>query len=427
MKNKKHNIFILIYYGILLIVLISRKDAVSEPPMVLRLAFLGAVIIPAVLFKNVSYPAIITLFYTLTTQGFAYSYMPYTYIIYVVLTLVLVLFYYKKTKKVNNIPKFLLFFVVYILAVDLITSINNVDSNVFQNVFYIFFTVILFLIITSKDKENALTQLTLSFTVITIILSYLFFVNRDQFVSDYAEGLERSRWTDPNYFGMIIGIGTTISFVKLFSKELKSLNIVHKLVYIIAIVISLPTLILNASRGAILSIICVLVFISIFSKIKLLSKIGIVLIGVASVVYLYNNQYFDLLLYRIENDSGGGSGRTDIWQSKIQAFSQGNILQIIFGYGYHGGMTITGEYRGFHNDFVGFIVEYGIIGLCLFLYMLYYPVRKSFKNGKIQPDVVAIILYIAICSMTIEPFGLGVLPFYSFYMYALLLSNNKNS
>lgn len=406
--------------------MLSRKDAVSEPPMVLRLAFMGAVVFPAVFYKNISYPAIITLFYTLASQGFAYSYMPYTYSIYVGVTLVVVLLFNKiKIEKLSNIPKFLLFFTFYILAVDLITSVNNVEANVFQNVFYNFFTVILFLIIIAKDKENALTQLPLSFAVITIVLSYLFLANRNQFITDYSGGLERSGWTDANYFGTIIGIGTTISIMKLFSKEWKNLNIGLKLVYITAIAISLPTLLLNASRGAMLSVVCAFVFLSMFSKIKLWQKIGIVLVGLVGVLYLYNNQYFDLLLYRIENDSGGGSGRTEIWETKLEAFSQGNILQLLFGNGYYGGMTITGRYQGFHNDFVGFLVEYGILGLCLLLYMLYYPIRLFFKRRIIQPDVIVIVIYLVTCFITLEPFGLALLPYYSFYMYALLLSNRN--
>jgi O-antigen ligase len=213
--------------------------------------------------------------------------------------------------------------------------------------------------------------------------------------------------------------------MKLFSKEWKELNIGLKVVYITAIVISLPTLLLNASRGAMLSVVCAFVFLSMFSKIKPWQKIGIVLMGAVGVIYLYNNQYFDLLLYRIENDSGGGSGRTEIWEAKFRAFSQGNIAQILFGNGYYGGMTITGRYMGFHNDFVGFLVEYGIVGLCLLLYMLYYPIRMFFKRGIIQPDVMVIVFYLATCFITLEPFGLALLPYYSFYMYALLLSNRN--
>lgn len=428
MKNKKQNISILIYYGILLLIMISRKDATSEPPMVLRLAFLGAVTIPAVLLKNVSYPAIITLFYTLATQGFAYSYMPYMKNIYVIITL-LVAFYILSKKNISQkIPKYLIFFTFYILSIDLITSVNDDGSKVFQNTFYNFFLIILFLVIIDKHKDNTLSLLQLSFSIISIILSYLFLTNREQFIHDeLIGGMERSGWIDPNYFGTIIGMGTTVSLLKLFDENWKKENLFLKIICITVITLSIPTLLLNASRGAMLSVISAFIAISFLSKIKLWHKVVIVIVCAIMIIYLYTNEYFDLLLYRLENDSGTGSGRTDIWQSKLQAFSQGNILRIIFGHGYHGGMNIAGYYVGFHNDYIGFLVEYGIIGLCLFLYMLYYPIRKSFKNGKIQPDVVAIILYIAICSMTIEPFGLGVLPFYSFYMYALLLSNNKNS
>ena len=37
---------------------------------------------------------------------------------------------------------------------------------------------------------------------------------------------------------------------------------------------------------------------------------------VVFVVWLYDNAYFELIENRIANDSGGRSGRTDIWINK---------------------------------------------------------------------------------------------------------------
>ena len=110
-KNRKTNIYLIVYYFILLLMLVSRKDATSEPSIVLRLGFLIAVVAPCLISKSVSYPAVIIMFSTIARFGFAYSYMPYMTYIYVFITL-LVFIIYKRYRGINIIkaPPFLIFF-----------------------------------------------------------------------------------------------------------------------------------------------------------------------------------------------------------------------------------------------------------------------------------------------------------------------------
>ena len=53
-NNKKNNIYVVIYYAILLLMLASRKDATSEPSLIIRIGFLIAVITPCIFSKSVS-------------------------------------------------------------------------------------------------------------------------------------------------------------------------------------------------------------------------------------------------------------------------------------------------------------------------------------------------------------------------------------
>lgn len=428
-SNKKNNIYVVIYYAILLLMLASRKDATSEPSLIIRIGFLIAVITPCIFSKSVSYPAIITMFLTISRYGFAYSYMPYMTYIYAFITLIVVLIYSRYNKVYNiKIPPFLVFFTIYVFLVDTITGIGNSHSKFPEDIFYCYIILLCFFVISSKLYTQTIKQLPYIFVIITIVLSLYFLLNRTQFSQDYGHnsGLERSGWTDPNYFGMVIGIGTIIGFIKLMSINRKYLSLFEKIVYIFGIIISIPALVINASRGALLSVIVSFVIVLLFSNVKIRYKIFIVTVCLLGMVYLYNNNYFELLEYRINNDDSTGSGRTTIWTNKLQAYINGSPMNWIFGYGYAGGAHITGSALGFHNEFVAFIVDYGIIGLFALCYMLYYPIKCIKRNNNNYYAVIALTTYITLCLMTLEPLSLAIPTFYVLYLYIVLLSKTPS-
>ena len=424
MKAEKKRRYIYLYYALLLLVLASRQTATTPPSIVLRLAFMAAAIIPAILDKDVCYPAILTMFYTLSLDGFGYSYMPSTLSLYVIVTLVIAMFFSRNIKS-GTIPIFILLFALYIFLIDLLFGVTQYETVFFQRTFYCFLLIMGFLIISGRNNDGALLQLPLCFAVTTLVLSIAFLTHREQFVLTEIGDMERTGWTDPNYFGMALGMGTVIGMLKMFSGEWKSLSFVEKAIYIAAVVISVPTLALNASRGAMLSVVVGFVALLLFSKAKLGSKIVFTTLSVIAVVYLYNNQYFELLEYRIYNDEGTGSGRTEIWAEKLSSFAEGNPLHMIFGYGHVKGSTISGRHIGFHSDYIGFLVDYGFVGLGLLLYMLFYPIRIALKGSPEKPSVIVLIVYLAICFVTLEPLLTGIMAYFSFYMYALLLAKNS--
>lgn len=423
MKAEKQKTYVFIYYALLLLVLSSRQTATTAPPMVLRLAFVTAAILPAILVKEVCYPAILTMFYTISLDGFAHSYMPSTLSLYVIITLVITVFF-SRHFNTATIPGFILLFAVYTFMIDLIFGASQQGGAIFQSTFYCFVLMGCFLIFCSRDINSALSQLPFCFAVTTVVLSIAFLIYRDQFVIQVIGDMERSGWADPNYFGVALGMGTIVGMIKLFGGEWKKLSIVEKAVYITAVVSSVPALALNASRGAILAVIVGFVVLLFFSKVRFGYKILITVAAIVAVVYLYNNQYFELVEYRIMNDEGSGSGRTEIWSAKLSAFANGNLLNIIFGHGHVGGANIGGVHIGFHNDYIGFLVDYGIIGFALLLCMLYYPIKIIPKGSFEKPSVIALIVFLATCFVTLEPLLTGIMAYFTFYMYALLLAKN---
>lgn len=392
--------------------------------MVLRLAFMAAALLPSVLNREVCYPAILTMFYTISLDGFVYSYFPSTLSLYVIITLVITIFYSRRIKA-GTVPIFILLFALYTFVIDLLFSVAGQGASFFQRTFYCFVLMGCFLIISRQNTNSALSQLPLCFAVVSIVLSIAFLTHREQFILQEIGDMERSGWADPNYFGVALGMGTIVGMIKMFNGEWKSLNIIEKAVYIAAVASSVPALALNASRGAMLSVIVGFVALLFFSRAKFGLKILLTLIAAVAVVYLYSNQYFDLLEYRIMNDEGTGSGRTEIWTEKLSAFANGNPLKMIFGYGHVGGANIGGRHIGFHNDYIGFLVDYGFIGLGMLLYMLYYPIGIMPKGSYQKPSVIVLIVYLAMSFVTLEPLLTGIMAYFTFYMYALLLAKNS--
>lgn len=430
----KKKMYIYFYYAVLLVIFAMRQTVDAEPAMAMRLLFMAAVFMPTFIIKGLSYPAILTMFLSLTTTGMSFSYLPYTLSLYALITIMAFCFFRffrSKNIKIRRIPIILVVFTFYVFIIDFVTGIVKVqpDSSIFEYNFYCLVMICFFIAIIGRDKEMNLNQLSICYSVITIVLCVLFLtIGKQSYTQSYFSTTEeRTMWTDPNYFGMAVAMGTVLGLIKLFSKERKSLLIVEKAIYISAIVVSIPVLVLNASRGAIVSVLVAFVVFVIISRTKLLYKGVLVVVAMFTIYYLYRNQYFDLLAVRIEYDDSVGSGRTEIWANKLKEYSQGNIIQMLFGVGRTAGANLGGRGQaiGFHNDILGHLVDYGVVGVFLLLYLLYYPIKITPKDSYSKPYIVVIIVYLVSCFMTLEPFVTGILSYYVFYMYALLLAQKE--
>lgn len=425
MKKKYKKTYIYLYYAILLILMSSRGLSTTAPPMVFRLAFIAAVVVPTIAYKDLCYPAILSMFYAITLDGYSYSYMPYEFSIYVIISIAFVVFFRShKDEGGRLIPYYLMVMTLYIFFIDLIFSVAQHGAVLFNNTALSLISIICFLLIIGKDREKAVSQFHLCFAVTTIVLSFAFFTGREYFTESYfSTDYERTGWTDPNYFGMLLGMGTVSAFIKMFDHEWQNLRGVDKGIYIAAVVLSIPVLLLNASRGAVLSVTVAFTILLIASRVKRFHKILFVIFAVGGLIYLYSNNYFDLLLYRVENDDGTGSNRTLIWSNKLDAFFNGNIIHMLIGYGHKGGSSITGYVVGFHNDYVGFLVDYGFIGFGMLIYWLIYPIEIARKGIRVR--VVVLIIYLAMCFVTLEPLLTGILPYYVFYLFALIMATGS--
>lgn len=407
MKNKH----IYIYYLILLLLLFFR-DSDSAPSFVVRMGYLLAFFLPLVTWYRNLFSSCLICFMTISIYGFAYNYFPYNAGIYLIILLMSLLLGGNPTIKFNPI------FVVFILF---IVIRDFVDVYTPHNLFYSACTVGLFSSIHGSNKSDIARKMAVAFTIISLVLSSMYFLNYNRFIEDYnvSENLERSGWTDPNYLSCIIGMGVLSAFILLVSTAKRGILLV--LYCTVVVVISVIAQVLLASRGGILSIVvslCILIF---TSKLKFSHKLFIVLLLACFAFCIISSDYVLLLEHRIQNDVGGGSGRLDIWQNKLTEYMNcGNPLKWIFGFGNISAFRLTAVgdgFVGFHNDYLAFLCAYGLIGFGMFIYILLYPLKISNKQNRYV--VISLLSYLMVCSLTLEPLSAGDISYIAFYYMIL--------
>lgn len=415
-KSQNRQIWFYVYYAVLLLILTSWRSTTSAPATAFRIAFMAAVVIPVFFVKQTWLPAIITLFKTFTEYGFAYSYMPTLYYYYIAIVFMGLLLLSKKQHV--KIPLALMLFGFYSLIV------NLYYGNSIRNIHYCIFIIISFCILTGKGDETMSEKMELAFAICTLVLSAFFFIMRDQFMYSYMDSIDMERigWIDPNYFGMVLGMGTIASLIALYRRKLFR---IEKYLYLFTVLVSAVVLVMNASRGALLSTFVAAGLAVLFSKQKLYIRLSIILIGVIFVFVALKQGVFDLVLYRVENDDDG-SGRLFIWTSKLQAFFQLGLSELLFGVGSKAmGVIASSFYSSSHNDYISALISFGFIGLVLFLSMVFYPFWSVMRKKGTTERIFVLVptVFILLNGMTLEPLNQGRLPYWCFYYYLILLAS----
>jgi O-antigen ligase len=424
MKTK----YLAVYYTLLLLVMMTWTSQDQAPPMTSRIVFLIAVLLPGAFNRHGLFFVAIFCFWTISVNGYAYSYMPTMPGIYLSATAVILLIYKYKYNSLfwgGNIWFLLLLLLVFLSSLDS----GPPTSGLLEVLLIIFLTHLLL----PKADEQTIAYFQLAFMVITIVLSFYLITICDISSPEISSigDKERVGWNDPNYMGMIIGMGVCVGVGCLL--RFKQLNYYFIGLSIASILIAIPVMLMLASRGAILCLVVSVIFQLVMKTGNRRAKILMVIAGASFLYYLYNNEYFDLLEERFQNDDGSGSNRTTIWKEKWDGFtSYLDVPRVLFGVGWEKGLDYGAAKEGvkalgFHNDFLAFLVCYGIIGLGLFLTLLILPLRNIKQWSEKWTVVCANVLYLVAGCSTLEPFSLGNFTFYAFLIYTILLArvNNK--
>lgn len=298
-----------------------------------------------------------------------------------------------------------------------------------HNISYTTIVVVLFVYLIREGDKSILDKFQIAFMVLTIVVSYFVITMKDSVMMSQFMVQDRVQWVDPNYMGMQVGMGAIIALTNLL--KFNDLDLIQKVLSPVALVSALPTILITASRGAALCIVGACGIMMLSTKTKQVYKVIVCLMLAYVATQLYTNNYFDVLLSRIEDDDGTGAGRTAIWLAKLDAFTSLNPFYWIFGCGYQQGMMLGFSHvQGFHNDFIAILCQYGLIGLFVFLTILFKPFFIVKKSSSTCFEIYAYMLYSVLAFLTLEPIQSGVVAFYAFLFYTLLKAkyslNEKN-
>ena len=411
----KRNRFIYLYYLLLHIICLSwTNTAMVHPPMVLRLAITAGVFLPLIKYFWMA-PAVIILFVGLRFNSVApFGYIPqswdiYEYIILLIAVLHAVIYKNKKIFRFNNTQVGLF---AFLFLIDL------VNLQPFSNMF--FFSLMLFVLYNSIQDRESLNLAIFSFIILTITLSIYYFVFAKEFmVSYYGSHEERSTWVDPNYFGILLGCGVILSSAFFYKSINFQLNKVYKALFGGCIVLGIMVIALQASRGSVLAVGLAMMIQLLLSKNKLYIKLIFLFITIVGIIYLFQSDYFNLLIDRVKNDDGSGSGRAEVWVSKINDWA--SSLFNILGGGFQSSIyKFTPLRYDCHNEYVSILLNYGVVGI-IALFILIYRLCRIARNRTFIWSVVA---YISIAFMTLSPFscetGWNACPFLILLLYKFI-------
>ena len=200
----------IVYYVILLLVLVSWTNVNSLPPLIFRLMYLTAVVVPLWINRNKFTPEILFAFVIISGSSFAVSYMP---VDGMYISIVLLFTYIFSRPYVDRLQMPASFVILALLA--LFVDLFNFENTIFS---YKLFAVILASLFISKSDEDTLKFVTITIILISLVLGLEFITMGNKFISSVStiDGeLERKGWTDPNYFGAVIGYGVIASFISL--------------------------------------------------------------------------------------------------------------------------------------------------------------------------------------------------------------------
>ena len=413
----KNTMYALYYIVLLLLTFFLTKPDVSYSAMV-RYAYILAVVTP--LFFNKSYAIFaLPLFLGISYASFA-PFFPtnslFCFIVCIALSIMQV--------RIRYGTIIYLIWIIYLLCVELLTPVPHFEC-IMSGVTTIFLS---FLVNTKHD----ITKIGIAFGLISFVLSLLFLLYFDKFSEEFllqgGDDVERASWINPNIFGGIIGCGMVSMVLMLVQAREMSVSRWIKFLCFCGVLLSIMTLILNASRGALVASILSSLILLFNSKIQYQYKWLSLAVILIFIVILYNEGYFELLNVRLfeEETIGTAGGRTEIWSQKLEAFSNLPIAQQFFGVGYNGCVNM-GIYFDTHNDFITAICAYGYIGFISFIALSIAPIFIASKEKKMI--VAGLLLFFILENVVLSPVFRGYFIFFIFYLmvlkYAIITSEQK--
>nr|WP_288723114.1 O-antigen ligase family protein [uncultured Sellimonas sp.] len=194
---------------------------------------------------------------------------------------------------------------------------------------------------------------------------------------------------DPNNQAAFALIGLSIALYFLIYENK------YKIPAIMTIAVNSIAMFLTGSRGGLVSLVAIAVFVILFnpSDAKLSSKIRktVMVILAVVVVWFVLRKYIpeDIVDRLLGLESyAGGSERTNIWNNGLELLSED--LNIIFGAGWGCYFGYNGYYTAMHNTYLAMLCNVGVIGFLIFFVPIFQELKLVMKKKEYLPVLLII-------------------------------------
>ncbi|OCL89938.1 O-antigen ligase family protein [Arcobacter porcinus] len=244
------------------------------------------------------------------------------------------------------------------------------------------------------------------------------------------EGISRM---DPSPFMIRTDYSLYLAFTVfiLMHKIIYTTDLKWKIAFFLYFSVSIGNLFLNAGRVGQISFLITLLILGILNfKKKILSTIIFLFLGIVIFITSYNvspifKQRFDYLLIDVskmvyENDySNSFSTRVALWISGIKGSKDNLIFGIGIGDEYistkksieqfkveHFPNSKTENYVNFHSAYIQHLVQIGVIGLFLFLFIFYCFIKLEINNKYYKNLLIVFVILSLLFSITGQSFSI---------------------
>lgn len=241
-----------------------------------------------------------------------------------------------------------------------------------------FIVIVFFSTKLSKEEENVVD---LCWIVAGLICIILYVFGDRTAVGEYGSRTSMiimGTATDPNEFASVFIVPLSLLLLNILNKK------GPWTLQIVIMVAALYCVLMSGSRGALIAT-AIAMLITLIHSGKVNIKTLLIIVVAGSFVLFISFQYIlplipDDVLTRMSLEAllkDGGSGRGDLWTDAIRKIWDGSIFRMLFGYGQYG-LTVgtKGVSQTMHNQFIQQLSNYGIIGLLLYMILIY----KSYKS-----------------------------------------------
>lgn len=220
-----------------------------------------------------------------------------------------------------------------------------------------------------------------------VIVAFYMIINRENFESTRSTLALENAAADPNH----VATALIIPLILCLSYVITNKNYIFKTIAFCGTIVVFSAILLSGSRGSLLGALSALLFPIFLSSKRKTTWVMTLLLGTGVYSLVYLGYIPTELVERFQPDSmlsSGGSGRLSIWQVGWEAF----LHKPYFGFGFNSFpyaydtfflstylTKFVGFHRSAHNIYLQVAVEIGVVGLLLFIAVLWFHYKALLR------------------------------------------------